>query len=108
MLLLNQACPWKDHLFDIEEENKKEELIKFVFFKDDRGLFRIQTVAPKHDHFGQRVPICKAWRGLRTDELKKASEFKDMEFVHASGFIGGAWSLETCIKMAELSITEKA
>lgn len=30
---------------------------------------------------------------------------KDIEFVHHSGFIGGAWSLETAIKMAEISVT---
>jgi hypothetical protein len=26
--------------------------------------------------------------------------------VHAAGFIGGAWSLESCIKMAENSMEE--
>ena len=25
-------------------------------------------------------------------------------FVHAAGFIGGAWSLESCVKMAEVSL----
>jgi len=57
-----------------------------------------------------RVPLCKAWRGLRADELKKLSEgvfaVSDLEFVHHSGFIGGAWSLESAIKMAELSLKE--
>jgi len=27
-----------------------------------------------------------------------------MEFVHHAGFIGGAWSMETAIKMAEISM----
>ena len=53
-----------------------------------------------------RIPLCKAWRGLRADELKKITEFTDIEFVHHSGFIGGAWSLETAIKMAEESLKE--
>ena len=30
----------------------------------------------------------------------------DAEFVHANGFIGGAWSLESCIKLAEDSLAE--
>jgi uncharacterized UPF0160 family protein len=53
-----------------------------------------------------RVPLCKAWRGLRADELKKITDFTDIEFVHHSGFIGGAWSLESAIKMAEESLKE--
>lgn len=32
---------------------------------------------------------------------------KDMEFVHHAGFIGGAWSLDTVIKMAEISMEAK-
>jgi len=52
------------------------------------------------------VSLCKAWRGLRAEELRKITNFKDIEFVHHGGFIGGAWSLESCIKMAELSIQE--
>ena len=32
----------------------------------------------------------------------------DCEFVHAAGFIGGAWSLETVVKIAEDSLREHA
>jgi len=54
-----------------------------------------------------RVPLCKAWRGLRAQELKSMIDgVTDIEFVHHSGFIGGAWSMESVIKMAELSILE--
>jgi hypothetical protein len=30
-----------------------------------------------------------------------------MEFVHHSGFIGGAWDLDTAIRMAEISLEAK-
>ncbi len=70
-------------------------------------MHRIQTVPPKGSGYGMRVPLCKAWRGLRAQELKTITEgITDMEFVHHSGFIGGAWSLESVIKMAELSVKE--
>jgi hypothetical protein len=36
-----------------------------------------------------------------------AHGLKDIEFVHHSGFIGGAWSLETAIQMAVISIEAK-
>lgn len=54
--------------------------------------------------FESRIPLLAAWRGLRAEELKNISGFTDVEFVHHSGFIGGAWSLETCIKMAEQTV----
>lgn len=41
MLYLSVCPPWKDHLYNIEAEHKKEGLIKFVFFKDDRGMVRV-------------------------------------------------------------------
>jgi uncharacterized UPF0160 family protein len=110
-MYIENSCPWKDHLYAIEAEQGKEGLIKFVFFKDTRGMHRVQTVPPKGMGFDMRVPLCKMWRGLRADELKKINEqqangINDMEFVHHSGFIGGAWSLQSAIKMAEMSVTE--
>jgi uncharacterized UPF0160 family protein len=56
--------------------------------------------------FENRVSICKSYRGLRGEELKKISGIEEAEFVHAAGFIGGAWSQESALKMAEASLTE--
>ena len=53
-----------------------------------------------------RVPLCKAWRGLNKSELIKVSGFKDIEFIHSTGFTGGTWSLNTAIKLVEMSIAE--
>lgn len=39
-------------------------------------------------------------RGLRGEELSKVAGVTDAEFVHAAGFIGGAWSTESAIKIA--------
>ena len=71
-------------------------------------MYRIQTVPPQGSGFDMRVPLCKEWRGLRAEDLKKCTPFEDMEFVHHSGFIGGAWTLDTCLKMGELSLKEFA
>jgi uncharacterized UPF0160 family protein len=100
-LHLSVCGPWKDHLYNLEKENGKEGLIKFVFYKDDRSMVRIQTVPPTSGSFDMRVPLAAAWRGIRGKELQEVSGFADPEFVHHSGFIGGAWSLETALKMAE-------
>lgn len=108
-MYIENSCPWKDHLYNLEIENGKEGIIKFVFYKDGRGMYRVQTVAPKCSGYDMRVPLCKAWRGLRAEELKVvAGELQDIEFVHHSGFIGGTYNLQTALKMAELSIAEAA
>jgi len=99
-------CPWKGNLFHFEEEENCEGKIKFVFFKDNRGMFRASTVPPKPNSFEQRVPLHKDWRGLKELPLQEKSGIADASFVHASGFIGGAWSLESVLKMALLSIEE--
>lgn len=38
------------------------------------------------------------------EKLKALSGIEDIEFVHATGFIGGAVSKESTIKMADLSL----
>jgi len=52
-----------------------------------------------------RKGIKEEWRGIKDQEkLVKLSGIDDIDFVHASGFIGGAVSQQSAIKMAELSI----
>jgi uncharacterized UPF0160 family protein len=51
-----------------------------------------------------RVPLKSDWRGLREKELNEVSGFDDSIFVHNTGFIGGAKSQATVVRMAELSI----
>jgi len=92
---------WKGPLFDYEEENGCPGQIKYVFFTDSNGMWRIQTVGVRGgDSFSQRVPLHADWRGLRADELAAKSGIADIKFVHASGFIGGAGSLESVLLMA--------
>ena len=66
----------------------------------------MSTVPPHSGSFDMRVPLKADWRGLRDKELAKESGCDDAIFVHATGFIGGAKSRESVIKMAELSLEE--
>ena len=63
-------------------------------------MIRIQTVPGTSGSFSLRLGIKQSYRGLRGEELSKAAGVTDAEFVHAAGFIGGAWSLESAIKIA--------
>ena len=67
-------------------------------------MYMFQAMSLKPDSFQNRVSLHKDYQGLRDDDLNKAAGITDGVFVHATGFIGGAWSLESCIKIAEASI----
>ncbi|CAI2364361.1 unnamed protein product [Moneuplotes crassus] len=101
----DQFCPWKSHLYKLEEETKNEGLIKFVFFKSG-PMYRVQAVSTHESGFENRISLHEDWRGKRGDELKEASGIDSICFVHHSGFIGGANELSDVIKMAELSIAK--
>jgi uncharacterized UPF0160 family protein len=51
-----------------------------------------------------RIPLKEDWRGLRGKELEEVSGIPTINFVHATGFIGGASDKDSVIQMAKLSI----
>jgi uncharacterized UPF0160 family protein len=89
-MLLDQFCPWKSILFDLEKEVKEQGKVKFVLFADPSGSWRVSTVPPDSCSFDMRVPLHEKWRGLRDSELAEVSGVKDAIFCHMTGFIGGA------------------
>lgn len=104
IMVLSKFCPWKGLLSEIEDNNNEAGIVKFVLFKDYGGSWRISTVNLEAGSFAFRVSIKKEWCGLRDNELSKVAEIPDGIFVHMSGFIGGAKSYESVLKMAEVSI----
>jgi len=102
---LDKSCPWKEHLFAVEEELGIKDALKFVIYKDSNdGSYRVQTIPVSLGSFSFRLGIKQEWRGLNPEELVKVSGMNDIVFVHNSGFIGGARSLESAVKMCEKSL----
>ena len=65
----------------------------------------VQAIPKKSGNFFRnRISLLQAYRGLKGNELNNVSGLNDTEFVHVSGFIGGAWSQESAIKIAEESV----
>ncbi|KAI0501024.1 hypothetical protein KFK09_019242 [Dendrobium nobile] len=105
ILVLNKFCPWKLHLFELEEELKIDPPIKYVLYQDDRSKsWRVQAVAVSPDKFESRRPLPLPWRGLRDEELSKESGIPRCVFVHMSGFIGGNHTYEGSIAMARAAL----
>ena len=74
-------------------------------FPDGSNGWRVQA-APKSSHgFELRKPLKSEWCGIANLEtLRKISGIEDIVFCHANGFIGGAKSFESSLKMAVMSL----
>ena len=107
ILILDQFCPWKEHLYNIEKENNAEGEIKFVLFKDSTGKWRVSTVSVTSTSFEFRLGLPEELRGLRDEELSKAAGVEGCIFIHAAGFIGGAQTEEAVLKLARMSLDKK-
>lgn len=60
-----------------------------VYADETAGNWRIQAVPISPESFESRKALPEVWRGLRDEELSKASGINGGIFIHASGFIGG-------------------
>ncbi|KAG8194273.1 hypothetical protein JTE90_024596 [Oedothorax gibbosus] len=95
------GCPWKEHLFVLEEYMKIEKPIKFAIYEDTTNkAWRVQCVSVSPFAFENRLSLRKEWCGLRDEELSKVSGIDGCVFVHMSGFIGGNKTREGAIEMA--------
>ena len=43
IIFIESGCPWKDHLFTLEEKLNIDVLIKFALFSDQNGNWRVQV-----------------------------------------------------------------
>lgn len=100
ILELDQFCPWKDHLFELEKELDIVGVPKYVLVKNSENDYRVIGVPISPTSFLGRKFLHKEWRGLRKDDLVKISGIPDAHFVHATGFIGGSTSRGGSFKMA--------
>jgi uncharacterized UPF0160 family protein len=97
LLLPRTGIPWKEHLYNIEDEAglAADKKILYVLYpeKDEPGSkWRIQCVSKDLASFQNRKSLPEPWRGLRDAELDGALGDKVEDgavFIHASGFTGG-------------------
>jgi len=97
MVLPRAGIPWKEHLYNIEDEAALSEDKKVLYVvypeKEEPGSkWRIQCVSKSFSSFENRKSMPEPWRGVRDAELDQVlgSDVEDGAiFVHASGFTGG-------------------
>ena len=106
IMKLDVVCPWKEHLYQLEEEMKIAKPILFCIYKDDReNKWRVQAVSVTASAFENRRSMPKAWRGVRDEALSGIAGIQGCVFCHAGGFIGGNDSYEGALEMARKSLT---
>ncbi|XP_030058034.1 UPF0160 protein MYG1, mitochondrial [Microcaecilia unicolor] len=98
------GCPWKEHIFHLEQELGVEKPVKFVLYTDQNSQWRVQCVPVTRNTFQNRLPLPEKWRGLREEELSKTCGIPGCIFVHASGFIGGNQTREGALQMAQKTL----
>ncbi|KAG7565020.1 Metal-dependent protein hydrolase [Arabidopsis suecica] len=105
IMKLSKQCPWKLHIFELEEEMKIDTPIKYVLYQDDRSEnWRIQAVSVTPERVESRKPLPLSWRGLEKEKLSEESSIPGCVFVHMSGFIGANQTYEGALAMARVSL----
>ncbi len=83
---------------------------ELVIFPHSNGVWAIKTLPsdPKND-FSQKCPAPKEWRGLKEQELEKASGIKGLYFCHKGGFLTFfKGTIEDAIKVGRLMILKNS
>ena len=113
MMLPRAGIPWKEHLYNIEEEAglPEDKKILYVLYpeKEEPGSkWRIQAVSKDFASFENRKSLPEPWRGMRDSDLD-AILGNDVEdgaiFIHASGFTGGHKTESGVRAMAALALS---
>lgn len=100
VIVLNRKLPWEKAVF----EGGLCDLLFIVYPNEDATSWYCRTVPPEPNSFGQRLPLPEAWRGLQEEEFSQAAGIGDGVFCHPGGFICGARSRESAVRLAEKAI----
>ncbi|WP_243368969.1 MYG1 family protein [Microvirga solisilvae] len=100
ILVLDQKLPWEKAVFD----GGLDDLLFVIYPNEDRTSWYCRTIPPEPNSFGQRLSLPEAWRGLQDEAFSKAAGIPDGVFCHPSGFISGARSQSSAVRLAEQAI----
>ena len=108
IILMEQGCPFLEHLVELEKERGIEGRTLFAVIHGDDGNWRVRGINTQPGSFALRKQLLPKCLGLRDEELSKACGIPDCVFVHSSGFLGINKTREGALKMAidslELSV----
>ena len=102
ILILDTYMPYSEAIFSSSNIKAKE--IKVVILPSNRGGYNVKPITISKDSKELLVNFPANIRGLHDKELAKITNIKTAFFVHATGFLASAETLEDAIKLAKLAI----
>jgi len=102
VIVLSHKLPWEKAVF----EGGLRDLLFIIYPNEDATAWYCRTVPPEPNSFGQRLSLPEAWRGLQEEEFSRVAGIDDGVFCHPSGFICGARSQESAVRLAEKAIAD--
>ena len=101
IMVLKKGCPWLQQLLKIDINN---EVLFVISPGDNNEDYKILTVKKTADTFEARKDILESIRGKSSVEINSIIKIDDAIFCHKAGFIASAKSMESALKIANLSI----
>jgi len=104
IVVLGQKLPWEKAVY----EGGLDELLFIIYPNEDETAWYCRAVPPEPNAFGQRLSLPQSWRGLQDEAFSRAAGIPDGVFCHPSGFICGARSRASALKLAEQAMVMRA
>ncbi len=105
VLLLKEYMPYEEAMW--HSKNPKASEIKVVILPSNRGGYSIKPRTISEDSKDLAYHFSKEFLGLHDQELAEVSRIKTARFVHSSGFLACADTLEDAYLLAENAINNK-
>ena len=105
MLILDKYIPYNDAVF--ESTNPKAKEIKIVILPSNRGGYCVKPITITKESKELLINFPKTYHGLHDEELQKISGIKTAKFVHSTGFLATAETIEDAILLAQKALENK-
>ncbi len=105
ILILDRFMPYSEAIFD--SKNPNASLIKIVIYPSNRGGYDIKPMTINKESKELLINFPKEYRGTHDEDLSRLSNIKTAKFVHASGFLASAETLEDAVKLAQKALENK-
>lgn len=102
ILILDEYLPYQEAVFTSTNPKAKE--IKIVILPSNRGGYNIKPITVSKDSKELLINFPKRLFGLHDEELAKVSGIKTARFVHLTGFLASAETLDDAILLANQAI----
>lgn len=100
VIVLDRKLPWEKAVF----EGGLAHALFVIYPNEDSTAWYCRTIPPEPNSFGQRLSLPETWRGLQEEAFSQAAGIPDGVFCHPAGFICGARSKASTVRLAEQAI----